>query len=64
MIRRVSAFLRPQVSVADVDRRIEAAQADVLAILDQVLDDEAGLARITERHLGYPPPCLSPDRRD
>jgi hypothetical protein len=62
MIRRVLAFLRPQVSVTDVDGRIEAARADVLAILDQVLDGEAGLARIDERHPGYP--CVSPDRRD
>jgi hypothetical protein len=50
MIRRARDFFKPRTSVADVDARIEAARADVLAALDRELDDEAGLAHIYERH--------------
>lgn len=50
MIRRLLALRRPRVSETEVAARVEAACADILAALTRVVDDEAALACIYERH--------------
>lgn len=50
MITRLAAFRRRRVSDAEVTARVEAARDDILAALGRVVDDEAALARIYERH--------------
>ncbi len=54
MIRRLLALRRPRVSDTEVAARVEAARADILAVLDRVVDDEAALACIYERHRQTP----------
>lgn len=54
MMRRLLALRRPQVSDIEVAAWVEAARADILAVLDRVVDDEAALARIYERYSQNP----------
>jgi hypothetical protein len=50
----LAALRRPRVRDAEVAARVDAARADILAVLDRVVDNEAGLPRIYERHRQNP----------